>query len=307
MTRVSRLLCVLAAGLMQVTAAVAQAPVLVLAQSEDPVHQEAVHAFSARLQDIAPQHTVAVREGGEVERDELDTAALVVTLGSEAATNAARAGSTAPILHALLSRNALEGLERGAGSGPFTAIVLDQPAARQVALLRMALPAHTHIATLYGTASTAHAKALAAAASTEGLSVRTALVRSEDELYPGLQKALQAPAVLVSLPDTTVFNRYTVQNILMTAYRLRSPVLGHSAAYVRAGAVLGLYTSATQAGHEAAGLAARLLAGDPMPPPAAPRLFEVGVNTTVARALGLQLQPAETLTRALMQTEDGQR
>ena len=63
MTRVSRLLCVLAAGLMQVTAAVAQAPVLVLAQGEDPVHQEAVRAFSARLQDIAPQHTVAVREG----------------------------------------------------------------------------------------------------------------------------------------------------------------------------------------------------------------------------------------------------
>lgn len=84
-------------------------------------------------------------------------------------------------------------------------------------------------------------------------------------------------------------------------------MLGHSAALVRAGATLGLYTTPVQAGQEAARLAARVLDGAPLPPTSTPQLFEVGVNATVARALGLNLPTAEALTRALIEAEEAAR
>ena len=55
---------------------------------------------------------------------------------------------------------------------------------------------------------------------------------------------------------------------------------------------------------EAAGVVRRVLAGQALPPAGEHTLFEVGVNPTVARALGLELPEAEALTRAL-RTQEG--
>ena len=111
--------------------------------------------------------------------------------------------------------------------------------------------------------------------------------------------------MLIATPDTAVFNSYTVQNVLLTAYRLRSPVVGFSAAYVRAGALLGLYSTPAQIGSEAGEAVLQVLRGAALPPVARPAHFEVAVNDTVARALGLALPPADELAAALRREEGG--
>ena len=58
-----------------------------------------------------------------------------------------------------------------------------------------------------------------------------------------------------------------------------------------------------EAGTEAAAVVRQVLAGNAPPPPGHHTLFEVGVNPTVARALGLALPPADALTRALRAQE----
>ena len=280
----------------------AGARVIVVAEMEKAPQSETVAALNTELQRDGVG--VEVLAPASANHAALAGASLIVTIGGQAAHTTVALETEAPVLHVLLSRITLDALGHRPGGAPWSAIVLDQPAERQIALIRLALPKHERIATIAGPETRALASALAAAATRSGLDARSAEAADIPALYPALRTVLEQPAVLVITPDGQVFNSQTVHHVLLTAFRLHAPVLGFSAAYVRAGAVLGLYTTPAQAGTEAAAVVRQVLTGQALPPPIHHALFEVGVNPTVARALGLALPPAEALTRAL-RTQEG--
>ena len=295
-------LCAVLAVSVASAAQAAETRVIVLAELDKAPQSETVAALTAELQ--RDSVGVAVVAPDSATHAALAGAELIVTVGGQAARTTVALEAAAPVLHVLLSRSTLDALGHRPGGASWSAIVLDQPAERQIALIRLALPAHERIATIAGPETPALARALAAAAARSGLDVRSAEAADIPALYPALRSVLEQPAVLVITPDGQVFYSQTVHHVLLTAFRLRAPVLGFSAAYVRAGAVLGLYTTPAQAGTEAAGVVRRVLAGQALPPAGEHTLFEVGVNPTVARALGLELPEAEALTRAL-RTQEG--
>ncbi len=279
----------------------AGARVIVVAEMDKAPQSETVAALNTELQRDGVG--VEVLAPASANHAALAGASLIVTIGGQAAHTTVALETETPVLHVLLSRITLDALGHRPGGAPWSAIVLDQPAERQIALVRLALPKHERIATIAGPETRALASALAAAATRSGLDARSAEAADIPALYPALRTVLEQPAVLVITPDGQVFNSQTVHHVLLTAFRLHAPVLGFSAAYVRAGAVLGLYTTPAQAGTEAAAVVRQVLTGQALPPPIHHALFEVGVNPTVARALGLALPPAEALTGALRAQE----
>ena len=46
-----------------------------------------------------------------------------------------------------------------------------------------------------------------------------------------------------------------------------------------------------------------MLAGGALPPPQAPRQFEVGINQNVARSLGITLEPAEDIAARMIRRD----
>lgn len=279
---------------------VARAQVVVVADPSSPSHTEAVDTLVAAL---APPVDVRVLSAADADAQALATAQLLVTIGSEAARNIATQSIPIPMLHVLLPRSTLDAIERPSDGGPWSALLLDQPTERQIALIRLALPDRKRVATVTGPDTRGRAAELGAVAARHGLEAHAVAAAGVGALYPALREALAQPAVLVIPPDSQLFTSQTVHQVLLTAVRLRSPVLGYSAAYVRAGAVLGLYTTPAQVGSEAAAWVRRALKGTPLPAPGPHRLFEVGVNPTVADALGIKLPSAEWLTEALQQQE----
>jgi ABC-type uncharacterized transport system substrate-binding protein len=108
---------------------------------------------------------------------------------------------------------------------------------------------------------------------------------------------------LLALPDASIFNAGTIHNILLSALRARQPLIGFSEAYVRAGAVAAVYSMPRHVGRQAGEIAARALAGAPLPPPQYPRAFSVSVNHTVARALGLAVEEEGAIASRLQRME----
>ena len=108
---------------------------------------------------------------------------------------------------------------------------------------------------------------------------------------------------LLAVPDASLFNNRTISNILLTAYHHRSPVIGFSPAYVKAGALLALYSTPTQIGQQAGEVARQGLASGSLPPPAAPRHFRISTNPYVARSLGIGLEDASVLRERLERAE----
>lgn len=238
----------------------------------------------------------------------LNNSALIITLGTRAAQGIAALAPRAPILYALLPRSAYERLPHRTDEGRrFSAVFIDQPAARQIELLRLALPDWSRLALLSGRDSAELGGRLQSVARERKLRPVLAQVNDENELYPTLQRVLAEPAILLALPDSSLYNNRTISNILLTAYHQRSPVVGFSPAYVKAGALLALYSTPAQVGQQA-GEAARqaLAAGGALPAPASPRQFRVNTNTYVARSLGITLDEPGLLKERLERLEMSQ-
>ncbi len=278
--------------------------VAVLTSAQGGAYAETVSALREGLRSSAPAAELTVHNWEDASVAELAQSDIVVTVGTQAAQVLSQLEVAVPVLHVLLPQAAYEKLPRRRAGDPATsAIFLDQPPERQITLLRLALPDWPRLALLSGPNSHELVARLGEIARDRGLQVQIAAVEDDRQLYPALQRVLAEPSVLLATPDTVVFNSYTVQNVLITAYRQRSPVIGFSAAYVRAGALLGLYSTPAQIGSQAAQIVARTLRGEHLPAPAHPTGFEVAINPTVARSLGIWLRSGAELAVELRRRE----
>ncbi|MEW6163897.1 MAG: ABC transporter substrate binding protein [Pseudomonadota bacterium] len=240
--------------------------------------------------------------------------ALVVTVGVAAFERSLKwlsdrgaAWSGVPVLATLLPRASYEALA-GVGAAryrPLSAVVLDQPLARQMALLRRALPERSRVGVLLGPETRRQLGELDRQARVHGLRLVPApSVDRPEEIYPSLREALANADVLLALPDPAVYNGATLQNILLTSYRARVPLVAFSAAYVRAGALLAVYSTPVQVAGQAAGIARDVLAGRNLTAVQTPREFAVAANTRVAASLGLHLDDAAAIAEDLRRGEE---
>lgn len=236
------------------------------------------------------------------------TDTIVVALGTAAYQSiadqlAAGKWPKAPVVAAMVPRTVLESGRRRYGSAT-TGVWLDQPLQRQLSLIKLAFGSTTRVGLLIGPESRQWQPALERAAQEQGLSLNAYRVDNEAQLSTELQRLLGENDMLLALPDPMIFNAGTVQNILLATYRQRIPMMGFSPAYVRAGATLGLYSAPSQIGIQVARIVRQYLQTGTLPAPQGPQDFQVGVNASVSRSLGLRL--SEDALRIDLQNREGQ-
>lgn len=173
-------------------------------------------------------------------------------------------------------------------AGSVSAVFLDQPPGRQLELMRLALPAVRNVGVLVGSESKGLLPALEKAGRERGFELVASFV-GQGGLFAALQTVLPEVDVLLALPDPGVFNSQTAANILTAAYRRKLPLFGFSPAYVKAGALLSLYSTPTQVGAHGGEMLRQGLSAKALVSPQWPREFSVSVNQDVARSLGFVL------------------
>lgn len=230
---------------------------------------------------------------GEANRS--DPGQLLVGVGTSAMQFIAARYPAQPVINVLVPRSAFEKTARQGGrlSDPryFSAIYLDQPWARQFALIRHILPGRTRIGILLGLDSDELAASLKMAAKSADLVAVIDIVSHETDLLPSIRNLVSESEAILAIPDPAIYNRDTIQSILLTTYRQQIPLFGFSSSYVKAGALAAVYSEPEQIGQQLAETIMRLPAERPtLPPPQAPRYFSVATNPQVARSLGIHLE-----------------
>ncbi|MDQ7989849.1 MAG: ABC transporter substrate binding protein [Candidatus Dactylopiibacterium sp.] len=275
---------------------------VVLSLSERaPAYEAFVRAFAEHFRD--PAHALVLRYPDPLTPALPADTRLVIAVGSRAADALLTTPlpADAEILLALVTRPSYERVARRL---PLKGgVLIDQPAARYIRLVRTTFPDVHGIGLLSGADSQDTVQALARAAREAGLRVHDAAVRDEDALFPALQRVVGDASLLLATPDTHVFNARTIPAILLSAFRRKIPVVGFSPAYVNAGAVVALYSSPEQIARQSVALARDALAGKPPAGMQYPREFSVGVNGRVARALELQLDD-ENILRERIESQE---
>ncbi|OIN92759.1 MAG: hypothetical protein AUJ20_06505 [Comamonadaceae bacterium CG1_02_60_18] len=221
---------------------------------------------------------------------------IFVAVGARATQALLAIDPSAPVLSTLIPRQSFAQLLQSSGrktSARLSVLYLDQPLRRQISLIQLALPQARKVGILLGPNSVGKLPELIALAQDRGMTLRQTQVTGEQPLFEALRVALDGSDVLLALADPTVFNSTSIQNILLSSFRLRVPMVAFSPAYTRAGAVLSLYSSPEQMGVQTAHLVLAAWRSGSLPElPVEPDDFLVDVNTNVARALGLALDGA---------------
>lgn len=231
---------------------------------------------------------------------------LVIALGVKALGASSKLSFTTPVLGVYTPLPAYNDLLANSRRvlGTFSAIVLDQPNARRLLLVKTILPQAKRVGVLLGPSSKQEADNLKDVAEKVDIVINQENVYQESELITKLSSLLESSDALVALPDPLVFSRETAQSILLTSYRYQKPVFGYSQSYVQAGALAGVYTNTKQLAKQAAEIAVQsqqAIGG--LPPPQAPKYFSVMINRQVARSLQIQLTDEATIHKKMVEAE----
>lgn len=232
---------------------------------------------------------------------------LVIALGVKALEAASKLKNTTPVLGVftpLAAFNSVMGKSRRE-LGSFSAIAIDQPYARQMALIMQVMPAVKKVGILFGQSSIKYADYLSEEAEERGLTVLQEKVNEDAELIPKLKKILETSDVLLAVPDSAIYSRETAQPILLTSYRYQKPIFGYSQSYVRAGAIAAVFTTSAQLARQAAEIALKSRTSpSELPPPQMPKYFSIMLNYQVARSLNIPLKDEAEIIKGILESDE---
>ncbi|OYY94044.1 MAG: hypothetical protein B7Y41_08920 [Hydrogenophilales bacterium 28-61-23] len=235
------------------------------------------------------------------------SASLIVPVGVQAARYIAQnypvenSGGQAAVLSLMVPRAVSEKLQWPANLArkKISAVYIDQPPARSLGLIGAAFPSARRVGLLVSKENAGVVKVLAQESARRNFEINVATVDSADDVAQALRQVLPESDVLLLVPDAVAINAGNAQNVLLTTYRYRVPVLGFSQGLSKAGAVASVYASPAQIGSQGAQMMARLAEGGELPPPQYSSAFSIAFNQHVARSLGVSLPNEADIRRKL--------
>lgn len=229
--------------------------------------------------------------------ENLNAADLYIAVGMKAASKLATRDLAT--LNVLVSKDGYDQLPMASQrEKPHSAVFLDQPLERQVALLLAALPDTRNVGVLYSVPQP-ELQNLRRLLKAQNIHMHEQKVDELQSLNDALDSVLDVSDVLFVLPDADVYNAGTIRNILLTAYRKQVPLIGISQAYVKAGALYAVFSTPEQVADQAAGMIQHYAESGKLPSVQYPLDFEVSVNMQVARSLEIHMKNAGQLREAI--------
>lgn len=220
---------------------------------------------------------------------------LIVTVGAKA-TDWISGKTKVPVLAVMVPGAEYAGQpEKPAQTRQMTAIYIDQPWSRQLALLNAALPGRKNVGVLYSSDTKLNLQALRNELTGHGYKLIARKVQGNETLAADLNEVLQHSDVLLAIPDSNIFNSSNIRHILLSSYRQHIPLVGLSQAYVNAGALCAIFSTPEQFAAQASVMANQFARTRRLAEPQTPTLYTIAVNQDVARALNVTTQSADFL------------
>ncbi len=295
----------------EVSSAADQQKITIVLSDDSPVYQGFVSEFRQTLVnkhvDILSNVVTAdtyVRRQKEISKD----TGLFITVGVKATLSVVDSEYERPVYSTLIPKVTFGKIKknRKKKTTRLSAVFLDQPVARQLGLIKYALPQVRRIGVLVAADGEGGAfeKSLEIGARKAGYNLILERLAPEKSTLPALDRVFSKADVLLAVPETGLIDRKLASNILLTSYRYRKPVVAYSQAYVKAGALLAVYSSPRDIGHYTALKIARMSRRSwRLPKESYSDQFTVTVNRWLARSMGLKIKSVRWLKNRMLNEE----
>jgi hypothetical protein len=192
------------------------------------------------------------------------------------------------IVSAFTSSQAYRAIVEGAPERhpTLTAVYAEPSPAVQLRLISMLYKKQIHVGVILS-AKTAHLEpSLTRAAAQAKLQLTIETFGASDNLNRVLNRLSDVPVILTT-PDSAVYNGENLRNILLTTYRSNQAVIGFSTALVKAGALATTFSEIEDVGAQVDEIIADYETSGRIPEPLFPKYFSTAVNVDVARSLNI--------------------
>lgn len=287
--------------------------ILVLQSGKSPVYQIVSSTILSDLDSICAECKTYQFKQADIDDTSIDELLrsddsrlkLIVTIGVKAAQLIASSKTSIPTLHTLIPNSSAALLKLDGASQSVSVIYLDQPLTRQLNLIKLIRRDNQVLGVLLGPATNVLRPILDMAAKNMGIPIRMESVTEEGEIGPTLRHVLDDSDILLALPDPLIYNRNTIFNIILSSYHNQVPVIGFSASYAKAGAMLAVHSTPSEIGMHIAEAISQFIitGGGHLPDSAFPKYFSIEVNKSVAHSLDINLPGAEELKQRLERLE----
>ena len=229
---------------------------------------------------------------------------LIISIGSQTTKFLLDADIKTPVLSLLIPRHIAHTLRLEHPSKNWSSLYIDQPLLRQFHLITSVLGPGKNTGILLGPYTIDLKESLHKESAKTSHKIKIMEITSTDMLTPALMSLSHTADVLLTIPDPVVYNKNTIRSFLSLAYRKKTPIIGFSKAYVKAGAIAALYSKPQQIAKQATDISKYFLnKGKFNSKKAYPEDFSVALNKNIARSLGIKLLPKETIIKLIKKAE----
>lgn len=286
--------------------------ILMLKSSDDPVYNKVANAAMQRLEIVCANRTSTCRAPSvsvETVGNESDSGLmtdgrwdLIVTIGTKAANIVSSSSANTPTLYALIPSNSLVNIRKNSNNSHTSAIFIDQPVSRQLALVKAVMPERRNVGVILGKYSSIGRSRLERLMHSMNFNPSISHA-SPENISRIIEGEFQRINVLLALPDPSIYNKQTVLTILLSSYRHRVPIIGYSAAFVKSGAIAAVYSTPRDIGQHIGDEIATFTSSTSrkLSSPAYPRYFSINVNQSVANSLNIRMPTISTIKSRLLQ------
>lgn len=227
---------------------------------------------------------------------------LIVTLGSKAASYAAKNIIQLPIINGYITRNSFESIIRSHNKkNKISAVFIDQTQGR---LLDLAALLRVDQST-YRVAMLSHAPALTINNNIRQKFFNRNIEITSEELISGdnpikkIEPLIRNSDVFIVRPGSGFLNRLVAKLVLQLSMKYKVPVIGFSENYADAGALLSMYASPSDVGVDVAKIISDWQGSkrQDLPEPMYGDQFSIKVNSRVAKKLNRKLDSEELKAR----------
>jgi len=175
--------------------------------------------------------------------------------------------------------------------------VLDQPITRQLDLIQLISPSFKDVAVIVTHYSAPHLNDIASLSKKRQQTISQYLTDSASLRFEidGISKKAD---IILAVADTDIYNVSSLSQILLTSYRHKTPVIGFSKGFIKAGAIAGTVSNLRQLVQQ---LSQNLLSTTEYQKNKVvyPKYFDVISNRSVAKSLNLHFPSDDALKQQL--------
>lgn len=232
---------------------------------------------------------------------------LIVTVGTQAASQVLHPALKWPVLSVLIPRqsfltlSSLHNLDSRRQQRLLSAIYLEQPLDRQLRLASLIAPGIEQLGVVLGPSSHNQQSRLASVIASMGWQPALVRLKRSDNPIELIEPLARSSDALLVVPDRAEFNRSIAKWTLLLSYRNRIPLIGFSRRYVEAGATAALFSSPLSIAEDTALWLERWRKSEGLRFPGAdyPVHFDLQLNPQAAQKIGLSLPSVSAVRTAL--------